>query len=184
MLSSLTWASPRFWSREAHDAPQSGTFDDAGRAFSRSARSFPKADSAAMSTNGLVESVAWPAHAVWSNIHAGTSSQRSVSDPLSVQRKTTPPALSIVPWIQTRRPNHGCHRYKSSRKPVPWAFSNLVVQPCPAASMPWPRTRRWFVLSSGSARSSQGRSSADFIMNTAGRSIQQGQPLAPARIWR
>jgi hypothetical protein len=45
-----------------------------------------------------------------------------------VQRKTTPPALSIVPWTQTRRPNHGCHRYKSSRKPVPWVFSNLVVQ--------------------------------------------------------
>jgi hypothetical protein len=64
MLSSLTWASPRFCSREAHDAPESGTFDDAGRAFSRSARSFPKADSAAMSTNGLVESVAWPAQAV------------------------------------------------------------------------------------------------------------------------
>jgi hypothetical protein len=51
-----------------------------------------------------------------------------VPDPLSVQRKTTPAASSIVSWTQTRRPNHGCHRYKSARKPVPWVFSNLVVQ--------------------------------------------------------
>ena len=29
--SSLTWASPRFWSREALDAPESGAFDDAAR---------------------------------------------------------------------------------------------------------------------------------------------------------
>lgn len=48
--------------------------------------------------------------------------------PLSVQRKTTPPALSIVPCMPTRRPNDACHRYKSSRKLVPWAFPNLVVQ--------------------------------------------------------
>ena len=81
-----------------------------------------------MSTKGVVESVAWPAHAARSNIQAGISSQRSASDPLSVQRKSTPPALPIVPWTQTRRPNHGCHRYKSSRKPVPWVFSSLVVQ--------------------------------------------------------
>jgi hypothetical protein len=101
MLSSLTWASPRVCSREAHDAPESGTFDDAGRAFTTSARSFPKPDSAAMSTKGLVESVAWPAQAAWSNIHAGTSSQRSASDPLSVQLNTAPLALSIVPWMQT-----------------------------------------------------------------------------------
>ena len=32
-----------------------------------------------------------------SNIQAGTSSQRSASDPVNVQRKTTPSALSIAP---------------------------------------------------------------------------------------
>jgi len=57
-LSSLTGASPRFWSREAHDAPESATFDDAGCAFNTSARRFPKADNAATSTNGFVENVA------------------------------------------------------------------------------------------------------------------------------
>jgi hypothetical protein len=45
-----------------------------------------------------------------------------------VQRKTAPPALSIVSWIATRIPNHGCQKYSSSRKAVPWAFSSLVVQ--------------------------------------------------------
>jgi hypothetical protein len=59
---------------------------------------------------------------------AGTSSQRSAADPLNVQRKTTPPAFAIASWIATRLPNHGCHRYNSSRKAVPWAFPNLVVQ--------------------------------------------------------
>ena len=42
-----------------------------------------------------------------SNIQAGTSSQRSASEASSVQRKTTPSALSITAWTQTSRPNHG-----------------------------------------------------------------------------
>jgi len=43
-----------------------------------------------------------------SNIQAGTSSHRSAAEPLNVQQKTTPSALSTVPWIATRIPNHGC----------------------------------------------------------------------------
>ena len=42
---------------------------------------------------------------------------------------------------------------------------------------PWVRMHRFFVLFSGSVTSPLGRSSADFIMNTAGRSIQQGHQL-------
>jgi len=41
-LSSLTWASPRFWSREAHDAPESATFDDARCAFNTSPEGSPR----------------------------------------------------------------------------------------------------------------------------------------------
>jgi hypothetical protein len=36
------------------------------------------------------------AQAERSNIHAGTSSQRSASEPLKLQRKTTPSDLSIA----------------------------------------------------------------------------------------
>ena len=138
-----------------------------------------------MSTNGLVESIARPAHAVWSNIHAGTSSQRSVSDPLNVQRKTTPPALSIVPWMQTRRPNHGCHRYKSSRKPVPWAFSNLVVQRRQAAliaRLPTARTTShlaaspWPALRCAPVSRWAGRSRPDSNLRTV--TASRGRPEA------
>src|ERR1700735_4886189 len=30
--------------------------------------------------------------------------------------------------MKTGKPNHGCHRYKSSRKPVPWVLSSCVVR--------------------------------------------------------
>jgi len=43
-----------------------------------------------------------------SNIQAGTSSHRSAAEPLNVQRKTTPSALSAAAWIATRILNHGC----------------------------------------------------------------------------
>ena len=121
-----------------------------------------------MSTKGDVVSVAWPGHAARSNIQAGISSQRSASDPLSVQRKSTPPALPIVPWTQTRRPNHGCHRYKSSRKPVPWVFSSLVVQRMSGRTCLWTRIRRAVVRSNEFGNSLLGRSSADFIISIVG----------------
>jgi hypothetical protein len=97
---------------------------------SQHTRRSANADSAATATKGLVESIAPSAQAARSNIQAGTSSQRSASDPLSVHRKMAQSALSTASWMQTRSPNHGCQRYKSSRKAVPWAFSNLVVQLC------------------------------------------------------
>ena len=54
-----------------------------------------------------------------------------------------------------------------------------VLKPCCTTMSgriyPWIRMHRLFVLFSGSVTSPRGRSSADFIMNTAGRSIQQGQ---------
>jgi hypothetical protein len=68
------------------------------------------------------------AQAARSNIQAGTSSHRVASEPLSVQRKTTSSDLATAWWTKTDRPNHGCHRYKSSRKPVPWVLSSWVVQ--------------------------------------------------------
>ena len=49
-----------------------------------------------------------PRHLARSNIQAGTSSHRSAAEPLNVQRKTMPSALSIASWIATRIPNHGC----------------------------------------------------------------------------
>ena len=47
-------------------------------------------------------------HLARSNIQAGTSNNRSAAEPLNVQRKTTPSALSTASWIATRIPNHGC----------------------------------------------------------------------------
>jgi hypothetical protein len=44
--------------------------------------------SAVMLMNGNVTRRGWSGHAVRSNIQAGISSQRSASDPLSVQRQT------------------------------------------------------------------------------------------------
>ena len=73
------------------------------------------------------------AQAARSNIQAGISSHRVASEPLSVQRKTTSSDLATAWWTKTDRPNHGCHRYKSSRKPVPWVLSNWVVQPAPSS---------------------------------------------------
>jgi hypothetical protein len=74
------------------------------------------------------------AQAARSNIQAGISSHRVASEPLSVQRKTTSSGLATAWWTKTDRPNHGCHRYKSSRKPVPWVLSSWVVQ-SPTASL-------------------------------------------------
>jgi hypothetical protein len=92
------------------DAPESGAFDDADDAFNACWRRSVRADSAPTLTKGAVARRSSSGHAAQSNIQAGTSSQRSASDPLSVQRKTTPSAFSIDSWIATRVPNHGCHR--------------------------------------------------------------------------
>lgn len=40
----------------------------------------------------------------------------------------TPPVLSITSWMRTRRPNHGCHSYKTSRSAIPWAFRRRILQ--------------------------------------------------------
>jgi hypothetical protein len=44
---SLTWAFPRFWSRETRDAPESWAIDDAARTFNTSCRRSANAESAA-----------------------------------------------------------------------------------------------------------------------------------------
>src|SRR5512135_3191186 len=81
-----------------------------------------------MLINGEVAKCLWSGQAARSNIQAGTSSQRSASNPVSVQRKTSPSVFAIVSWTATRIVDHGCHGYRSSRKTVPWAFLSLVLQ--------------------------------------------------------
>jgi len=61
-----------------------------------------------MLTKGDAVSRGESMHLARSNIQAGTSSNRSAAEPLNVQRKTTPSALSTASWIATRIPNHGC----------------------------------------------------------------------------
>src|SRR5262245_27388557 len=88
-------ASSRFWSRERLDTPESGAFDDAKRLSSACRKSAASAVSAARSTWASA-ATRTRAQADRSNIQAGTSSQRSASEPLRLQRKTVPPDLSIA----------------------------------------------------------------------------------------
>jgi len=90
------------------DAPECGTFDDEGGRFNACRRRSNSADNASMLTKGDAVSRDESRHLARSNIQAGTSSHRSAAEPLNVQRKTTPSALSTDPWIATRIPNHGC----------------------------------------------------------------------------
>jgi hypothetical protein len=50
-----------------------------------------------MLTNGDAVSRGGSRHLARSNIQAGTSSHRAAAEPLNVQRKMTPSALSIAP---------------------------------------------------------------------------------------
>jgi hypothetical protein len=93
--SGVAWTSPRFWSRKRLDAPESRAFDGAKRSLNASRTNSASAMSADRSTwaSAATRTVA---QADRSNIHAGISSQRSTSEPPTVQRKTTSPDLSIA----------------------------------------------------------------------------------------
>ncbi len=90
--------------------PEDDTLEGADDAVNVCWRRSARADSAPTLTKGDVATHDTSAHAARSNIQAGTSSQRSAADPLSVQRKTTPCAFSIASWMTTHITNHGCHR--------------------------------------------------------------------------
>jgi hypothetical protein len=90
------------------DAPECGAFDDDSGGFNACRRRSDSTDSASMLTKGDAVSRDGSRHLARSNIQAGTSSHRSAAEPLNVQRKTTPSALSTASWIATRIPNHGC----------------------------------------------------------------------------
>ena len=90
------------------DAPEYGAFDDDRGGFNACRRRSDSTDSASMLTKGDAVSGDGSRHLARSNIQAGTSNHRSAAEPLNVQRKTTPSALSTASWIATRIPNHGC----------------------------------------------------------------------------
>src|ERR1700720_1614990 len=75
------------------DALESGAFDDVESAFNTSVRR--PAESAAMSTNGLVESVTWCARRGRTSRPAPPASDPNRT-PLSLHRKTTQSVLSIA----------------------------------------------------------------------------------------
>jgi len=77
------------------DEPESGAFDDADRSFNARSRSAESAASAFKLANGASISNG-SGQTARSNIQVGTSSQRSASDPINVQRKAMPSALSIA----------------------------------------------------------------------------------------
>jgi hypothetical protein len=91
----VAWISPRFWSRENLLALENGVFDDAKRSFNVCCSSAASAVSAAKSAWALA-AARMLAQANRSNIQAGTSSQRSASEPLKLQRQTIPSDLSIA----------------------------------------------------------------------------------------
>ena len=84
------------------------------------------------------------AHAARSNIQAGTSSQRSAPTHSACSGKRRhPPSRSPHGSPPVSRTTDAID--KDSRKTVPWAFSNLVVQPSAAPlgpRVPHPRTGR------------------------------------------
>jgi hypothetical protein len=70
--------------------------------------SIDKALSASTLTNGSTAKCPSPAHAARSNIHAGISKYRAISEPSKVQRKTEEAAaLFTTSWTKTWRPNQG-----------------------------------------------------------------------------
>ena len=98
--SGVAWTSPRFWSRGRIDALKSGAFGGARRSPNTCRNSAASSVSAAKSAWALM-ATRTRAHAERSNIHAGTSSQRSVFEPLRLQRKTIQSDLPIASWTPT-----------------------------------------------------------------------------------
>jgi hypothetical protein len=78
------------------DVPECDAFDDGCGSFNACRRRSDSADSASMLTKGDALSRVGSGHLTRSNIQAGTSSHRSVAEPLNVQRKTTSSALSTA----------------------------------------------------------------------------------------
>jgi hypothetical protein len=76
--------------------PESGAFDDADRSFNARSRSAESATSALKLVNGTFVNGNGSGQVARSNIQAGTSSQRSASNPVNVQRKEMPSTLSIA----------------------------------------------------------------------------------------
>jgi hypothetical protein len=65
-------------------------------------------------------------HVAASNIHWGISSTRT-SDGFSAQRNIARSFFVFEPKMNTSRPCHGCHRYRTDRISVTWAFRCRVV---------------------------------------------------------
>ena len=88
-LSGVAWASPRFWSRERLDAPESGTFDDAMGSFSTCRKSAASVVSAAKS--------AWPSAATQTLAQVDRS---NVVRLLNSFVNTNPKRKPRMPWVQ------------------------------------------------------------------------------------
>ncbi len=86
----VAWISPRFWSRERFNAPESGAFNDAKdakRSLSRCRKNAASLMSAAKSAWASA-TIRTLAQADRPNIQVRMSSQRSASQPVRLQRKT------------------------------------------------------------------------------------------------
>ncbi len=134
----LTPASPTSSLREAHDAPQRDAVDAVTGSLSASRKRSANAQSAALATWGVVLRGNRSRQAARSNIQAGSSNWRP-PPPVNVQRNTMPSERLTNSWIATRIPNQGCHRYRTSRNSVPWAFTSVVVQPSAPSCRAWRR---------------------------------------------
>ena len=95
LCSGLAWTSPRFWSPERGDTPETAASDAAAPLFRTSRKRATSVANAARLVRGSA-SRQTPAQVDRSNIHAGISSHRSDSDAFRSQRKTTPPGRSIA----------------------------------------------------------------------------------------
>jgi hypothetical protein len=119
----VAWSSPRFWSWERIDTPESGAFDEVKRPFRTCRKNAARFVSAARST--------WAsATRPWRRLTGQTSRPeppRSASEPFRLQRKTESPRPLDRRVNDDSTPKHGCRGYSSSRNSVPSVFSSFVV---------------------------------------------------------
>ncbi len=119
----------RFWRRGSLPTPETGTFNNGGRA-EMPAASRSRARSAANAVPLVCGdgAIRIGTQAASSNIQAGSSSQRPVTRPSRLQRKVLVPRRSTASCTCTVSPNHGCHGYRTRRSSVTWAFCCRLLQ--------------------------------------------------------
>ncbi len=135
MLSSLTWASPRICSREAHDAPESGTFDDAGAPSADPPEASPRPTAPPCRQKGSSKASPGP--------HKRRGRTSTLGPPASDPRQTRS-ACSGIQHHWSCRSSHGCKREGQTTDAIDTKLTKAspvgVLKPC--CTTPNDRTAR------------------------------------------